>query len=363
MKAVKFGIYGVIAGAGVLMTGCQTPVIVDYVRPAREVKDVSLVDVISISAKTNVKGDYAGDQTLNAGLVKQLLAERLYDGKFYRVSDDVWSDAAGAGAMSKLIADKGSNHGYSGIVAKGQGDAKVGIDLDLDLELNVVPVNKDMEFTLATTPYTVKPGKKGAPSTSLPDGKNMVIAKKVESVTVYETVAKGVLKAKFVGVNGKECPMAYAKEIEVKIPEADRFDSAKPTQLKALAAAVTPAIVEVIKDISPYKEQLEIKPVEGGDKRVLTLLRAMAFSEVVDFVTELKLSRKAVSADIENLGLAYEAMGRLYAAKDEYAEAIKINPESKTAPAALKRVEAALASEQAVEDSNAEKNEETTFDK
>ena len=143
----------------------------------------------------------------------------------------------------------------------------------------------------------------------------------------------------------------------------DRFDAAAPSQLKALAAVVTPAVNGVVADISPYKESRELVAIEGGDKRVVYLLNAKAFPEVVTVVEKLEVIGKANFADFENQGIAFEAMGEFFSARDAYAKAEKSNPESLTAKAGSKRVADALAGKKAVKESGAKQNKDTKFSK
>ena len=308
----KLGLYGLSAGIAVLLAGCAAEKItVDYVMPARAVTDVSKVNVAAIKVKANVTGNLAGDNKLNAGLVKQLLAMRLYKEGFYQITDDIWADPKAASALEAAIQAKDAGHGYATLGAMGQGTEKVVIAVTLDLALDSKPVKKVMPFTLSTIPYKPKEVKKG----------------------------------------------------EITMPEADRFGTAQPSQLKALAAAVTPAVNEVVADISPYKESRELVAIEGGDKRVVHLLNAKAFPEVVTVVEKLEVTGKANYADLENLGIAFEAMGDFFSAKEAFAKAAKANPESLTAKAGVKRVEDALAGKKAVKASGAKQNKDTKFSK
>lgn len=360
----KVGVYGLSFGLAALFVGCASEkIMVDYVMPAAKISDVSKVNVAAIRVKTNVHGNLAGDQKLNAGLVKQLLAMRLYKEGFYKVTDDIWSTPEGADAVHKMIADRDSGHGYASLGAMGQGAEKVVIDLDLDLELASNPVEMAKTFTLTTTPYTKKPGKRGEGSVSEPNLKAAKVDQVTQKVTVYELVAKGVLKAKFVGVNGNEPPQAYANSFNIAIPEDDRLDAAPPTQLKALALAVTPAINGIVSDISPCRQTRELVAIKGGDDRVVELLNAKAFPEVVTVVERLAVSGKANSADYQNLGIALEAVGELSAAKAAYGVAVKADPESVTAKDGLKRVVDALAGKKAVKDSGAKQDKNTKFSK
>ncbi len=365
MKTItKIGLYGIVGGAFAFMAGCGTEKItVDYVMPAKAIADISKVNVAAINVKANVKGGLAGDNKRNAGLVKQLLAMRLYKEGFYQVADDLWNNPDGASELEKMLQEKDAGHGYATLGAMGQGSEKVIIDLTLDLQLDSKPVQKNMEYTLQTIPYKPKQVKKGEIPVSEPDIKATQVQKVKQPVTVYELVAKGTLKAKFKGVNGKDAPAKYENTFTITVPEADRFDSAQPSQLKALAAVVTPAVNGVVADISPYKESRELVAIKGGDDRVVYLLNAKAFPEVVTVVEKLELAGKANFADFENQGIAFEAMGEFFNARDAYAKAEKANPESQTAKEGSKRVADVLAGKKAVKASGAKQNKDTKFSK
>ena len=358
----KLGIYGVAAGLAAFIVGCGTEKItVDYVMPAKAVTDVSKVNVAAIRVKANVSGNLAGDNKQNAGLVKQLLAMRLYKEGYYQVTDDIWANPKSASELEKVLKAKDSGHGYASLGAMGQGTEKVVIDVTLDLALDAKPVKKEIPFTLTTVPY--KPKTVDGVPTSEPDAKATVVENVKKEATVYEVVAKGTLTAKFAGVNGGDSPQKYENTFQISMPEADRFDSAQPSQLKALAAAVTPAVNGIVADISPYKESRELVAIEGGDERVVYLLNAKAFLEVVTVVEKLDVTGKANFADFENLGIAQEAMGDFFSARDSYAKAGKLNPESQTAKDGLKRVQDALAGKKAVKSSGAKENKDTKFSK
>ena len=356
----KFGVYGLAAGLAAFIVGCGTEKItVDYVMPAKAVTDVSKVNIAAIKVKANVTGNLAGDNKQNAGLVKQLLAMRLYKEGYYQVTDDIWATPEGASELEQVFKNKVAGHGYASLAATGK--ERVVIDVTLDLALDCKPVKKELPFTLTTVPYKAKTVD-GVP-TSAPDAKATVTEKVKKEVTVYEVVAKGTLKAKFVGANGKDSPQKYENTFQIAMPKADSFDSAKPSQMKALAAAVTPAVNGIVADICPYKESRELVAIEGGDERVVFLLNAKAFQEVVLVVEKLEVAGKAKFADLENLGIAFEAMGDFFSAKDAYAKASKLNPESQTAKDGLNRGQGALAGKKAVKSSGAKENKDTKFSK
>ena len=135
-------------------------------------------------------------------------------------------------------------------------------------------------------------------------------------------------RQRFAGVNGGDSPQKYENTFQISMPEADRFDSAQPSQLKALAAAVTPAVNGIVADISPYKESRELVAIEGGDERVVYLLNAKAFLEVVTVVEKLDVTGKANFADFENLGIAQEAMGDFFRRRSKITTTLNAIPDS-----------------------------------
>lgn len=363
-KFTKLGLVGLSAGLSVLFSGCQQEkIMVDYVMPARKVVDVSKVNVAAIRVKAKVTGNLAGDSKRNAGLVKQLLAMRLYEEGFYKIADSIWNDPDGASELEKLLKDKDAGHGYAMVMAGGQGNEKVVIDIDLDLALNANPVQKDKDFTLRTVPYKRKKVKDGMPPASEPDLKNAQTENRRVKVTVYAVTAKGTLKARFSAPKGKTCPLKYENSFAIAMPAENRMDTAAPSQLKALAAAVTPAIEEIVKDISPAREPRELVAADGGDDRVVYLLNAKAFPEVVTVVEKLAVTKKANAADYENMGIALEAQGEYFAARDAFKEAVKLNPQSLSAKAGQRRVDDAIAGKKAVKDQGAKQNKDTKFSK
>lgn len=364
MKRIsKMGFHSLTVGLTLLIVGCATEKItVDYIMPAKAVTDIQKVNVAAIKVKANVTGNLAGDNKRNAGLVKQLLAMRLYKEGYYQVTDDIWANPKTASDLEKLLKDKDAGHGYASLGAMGQGKEKVVIEVTLDLALDTKAVKREMSFTLKTVPYTETKDKNNIP-TSKPDPQGVTKEKVKKNVTVYEVVAKGKLTARFTGVDGAACPQKYENTFQIQMPESDRFDVVKPTQLKALAAAVTPAVNGIVSDISPYKESRELVAIEGGDERVVYLLNAKAFPEVVTVVEKLDITKKANFADFENLGIAHEAMGDLFSARDAYKRACKLNNESQSAKEGLTRVQDALSGKKAVKDSGAKKNKDTKFSK
>lgn len=351
----------VVTAAAAIVAGCASEkIMVDYVMPAKAVCDINSVNVVKIDAKATVSGNQAGDNTRNAAMLRQMLAAKLYKEGYYKVVDSISGDPEGALSVYEMIQEKDSGHGYASFGAMEQSDAKATLSMDLELTLDTKPVKKNMDFTLTTQAYNID--KSGKTPVGKPAGAP-VISKESREVEVFETVAKGVLKAKFVGADGGEAPVAYEKSFEIDFSGEQAYAAARPTQMSAFEMAVAAAIDGVVADISPYKETRPLEAVAGGDKRVATLLEAKAFAEVVSVVTQLALIRKANYADFENLGIAYEATGDFASAKGAFASALACNPESASAKAGKKRAEDALAGKRAIRESGAKANKDTQFSK
>ncbi len=218
-------------------------------------------------------------------------------------------------------------------------------------------------MTLETIPYVPVKVKDGMPPTSAPNV--LAIQKRTEKhpVTLYSTVAKGKISAKISGVDGGKAPVDYSGTFVIGGKGTKPVTSySAPTQLKAFAEAVSPAVLELVADLAPYKVKKELVAIKGGNEKVVTLLEATAFGEVIEVVTELARSSRANFADYENLGIALEASGRFEDAKKAFKKAVKANPESATAKEGLKRVETALSGKVAIAKSG-QANRDTKFSK
>lgn len=348
----KLGLLGLSVGTGLFFAGCGIqPVKVDYVMPARAISDVKNVNVAAIRVNANVTGDLATDNAQSAELVKQLVAMRLYKEGYYQVADDLWCSPEGVTKVADILEPTASTgHGYATYSAAGQNQEKVILDINFSATLNVKPVEKKVTFSLQTIPFVRDPVKPNKPPTSHADAKAMTIEEVEKTVNVYESVATGTLTARFVGIDGGPAPVEYENTFAIEIPEAERGELVKPTALKVLAAAVTPAVNNVVADISPYKETREITPIDGGDLRVLSLLQATAFAEAITLVEHLELAELATAADYENQGIAFEATGDFSGAKFAYEKAVELGGSS-TAEEGLARISDVMQSKKAIKKS------------
>ena len=350
-KEFSIGLIGLAIGAMMFLAGCSTEIVADYVMPAKAVTDVKAVDVVKIEATADVKGSLAGDAGANAGLLKQLLAMRLCKEGYYRIVDNISGDKDGAAALTEWVRSRDAGHGYSALTAST--DEKAVIKLALDMTLDVRPVTTNKEFRLCTTTYKEDKDGKLKP-TVVPQPPVL------KQLKYWETVASGHLVATM--ICKKESKKVYEGTFEITIPDADRFEAAKPSQLKAFAAAVSPAIEGIVADISPKREERKLVIVEKGDYRVECLLKNKAFAEIEMVVNELRYNGQVNYSDFTNLGIAREATGDFAGAKLAYKEAIAANPDSEEAKAGLKRVEDVLAGNKVIKASNAKQNADTKFD-
>lgn len=351
-KMMKCGLLGLSVGTGLFFAGCASQAVkVNYPMPARAVADVTSVNVVQIRVNANVTGNLATDNAQSAALVKHLLAMRLYKEGYYRVADDLWCTAEGAAKIADILEPTAkTGHGYGTYSAAGQGQEKVILDVNFMVALNAKPIEKKVEFELQTIPYVRQAAKPNKAPTSKANWDAAKTQKVEDVVNVYETEAVGTLTARFVGLDGTPAPVAYSNTFKLEIPEADRGELVMPTALKVLAMAVTPAVNEIVSDISPYQEVREIMPIEGGDLRVLSLLQATAFAEAITLVEHLELAQLATAADFENQGIAFEAIGDFNGAKMAYEKAIQ-NGATVTAQDALERVKLAQQGKKAIKKS------------
>jgi hypothetical protein len=127
-----------------------------------------------------------------------------------------------------------------------------------------------------------------------------------------------------------------------------------PTCSEVIAQMIFPALEEIVKDISPYRESrtVEFRTDASASERPVLLLRAKAFMEALDAMDGVA---DMSSADYLNQGVAYEAIGEYLAAKDAYDEAVRMKPNSESAAASKKRIDAVLADRERMREANAKK--------
>lgn len=357
MSVWKNGVYGACVAGMILLAGCETEIVADYVMPAREVVNVGKVNVIAIRVNSRVTGNLAGDNNRNAGLLKKLLSKRLYQEGFYQVVDDIWGEPEMASGLAKVMNGKNPNHGYGEtFIAGGQRKAKAVLFLELELELNSNPAQYEKTFELVTKPYVMNPVQPGQVPTSRVNWKAVTTQEVKMPYTMHQVTAKGKLRARFVSRKGTAAPEAYDKSFQITLPQSACTDWERPSQLKVLATALAPVVEAVVADISPVKEQRKLTVSTGGSDRVMLLLKAKAFGDAVAEVEQLDENHAAVAADYENQGVAFEVMGDFVGAKFAYENAVKANPESESAKQGARRVAELLRKRRRVNESVRQNN-------
>ena len=88
-----------------------------------------------------------------------------------------------------------------------------------------------------------------------------------------------------------------------------------------------------IKQLSPYHEKIELI-VKDGNNVAVALIRGHAFQEAISFLQGLD---KRSSEDEYNLGLAFEAIGRISQAKTHYITAMETEPDDEVYKEAVNR--------------------------
>lgn len=336
-----------------LISGCSTPKIeAEYVMPARNVANIHAVDVCAVKVGATLSGNMAGDQQLTAALLKHLFSMRLYKEGYYSVVDDIWGDVKGTGELQEILKAKDSGHGYASY-STAQGQEKVVVVIKADISVNSMPVTKEKEFTLRHVPYKSNSRKGNEAPSSSPDYEH--VSEKIVKVQeeFFEVSVKGTLKVHFEGVKGAKPPELYVQTFKVDATSVS--DSLEPSFLKSVAAAVEPAVDDLVADISPHRETQNLMANEDSDKGVYNLLIAKAFPEVVTRVDALRKARTANYADLENQGVAYEVLGELDGAINAYEEALKLNPETTASFNGVARVRHVLEGRKQVRASNAKK--------
>ena len=92
---------------------------------------------------------------------------------------------------------------------------------------------------------------------------------------------------------------------------------------------------EYVKQISPYHETAELL-VQDGNSIAATLIRGNAYQEAVSFLQGLD---ERSAADEYNLGLSFEAGGKISQARKHYELALKKDGNNEEIKAAVKRTQ------------------------
>ena len=375
----------------VLLAGCATQkqVSVSYLLPARALDDVHSVDVLSIDPVVRLAGNQAGagDDARVAGLARQMLSMKLYRGGYYRVVDDIWGSMEGAAAMGPILVQQGSRHGYATLMTE-PAPTKASLRLDIDLSYNVQKTTSRQTFELKTVPYIIHTpgsgngvsdkaanalsgsGGGGTLSTilqaaqkienlvpySAPDEEHTTVQRVDSSWESWESGGSGRLVATIVP-NGAKEPV-YRREFTLSVPSSFGMDA--PTLLRVAAAALAPALEEIVLDISPNTTVRHLDLNHDGDPRAVLLLEAGALSDAVEILDSIPVEEKSFG-DWENLGVAREIAGDYKGAMGAYEKALVMKPEDEGLRAKMNSVSKTVMAHKALRSSGAKANADTTF--
>lgn len=352
-----------VAGAAaviILAAGCAAETITaEYVMPPKAVSDIKGIDTMELVTNVKVTDNSAKtiDRSYVTGTLNQRVAARFCQEGFFRTTDFVWGNPAGAAKMSTTVLGPGNMHGYARHTTDPV-SKRAKLYLTLNVNVTSGKAVKQQEFILKDIPFTkTMVGR-------VPVGKPVLSAVKVQKVIVpvesYMIAARGSLAVKLVNKNGATVYTKNFNDLKSSVEIGMSKHGSLPTKSAVIMEMLVPVIETIIADLSPHKEKRALVINENGDERGCLLLKAQAFTEAItvleDIVTDDKIKKKN-SADYENLGLAYEIIGDYNAAKENFDNALKISPESKIAKDGAQRVEDILSAKAALRKMDAKKTD------
>jgi len=360
--------------AALLAAGCASErVTADYTMPARAVADVGAVSLLDIVSAAKLSGNRVadGDAARAAAIIRQHLSARLYQEGYYRTTDAVWGpDAGGSATVAKLARKNGSRHGYATFGSMAP-DATGRLELSLELSVDATREARRETITLKSIPYVVEPGGENKPPISYPnpDPNTHVKRDVTANYEVWKVSGSGSLSAKL--FDAKRGKLVYERTFEIAPPDDDTRSD--PTLLRAVSAAVDPAIREIVADISPHQESRSFEVNEDAHPRVVAFLAAKDYVDTVLEVERLEAEKatagpkddvyEPVAADFENKAVALEVLGEYELAKSSWRKVLALQPDHAEAKAGVKRIENVLAGREAIRGSGAKKAGDTGYKK
>jgi hypothetical protein len=337
--------------------GCKTEetVTVDYIVPPKEISDVNSISTLEIIPNVKLSGSAIKNFTVEKQLVNvaltQSLSSRLCQNGYIKPVDSIWGNIDGVAQMDELISEKDSKHGYARIMTDSM-EERATMNLNLTLTMNSNRVQDEIIKELVDTPYKIeyrdekreyKSGDQKRTATvrvpySSPDKST---SKKVSFKTIaYVVSGSGTLTAELVDKSGVKVYEKSFPNLSYSFRTSESVHGGVPTNTEVIAKMILPAIEEIAKDISPHKESRTLEINTDGSKKAVLLLRSLALTEAITALDELKDTKS--SADYENLGVAYEAIGEYVSAESAFAKATELNPASEFAAQCKKRITSIL---------------------
>ena len=349
----SFVVYAAMGGIALLMASCtSTKVTASFTMPPKAIAAESLSKIntlkIVIDAKCTTDGQKQ-DSTFISGILRERLAEKLYQKGYYNVSDVIWGDAKGVQKAFDNAAVAKSGHGYAGFYTDSLDKIAT---MKLFFEGNIKSANKrgEQTYTLQEIPYREYTDKDGVPQ-SEPDYKEVPVTDSKGNVkkdeagnTIYKKVpivhetkvtapydyleyaADCTVRAVITDAEGKQ---VYERTFKASCGESGDIKKhiSRPTDAEIIARMFSDESVvgALVADISPVKVNRDLVVNESGDEKAVMLLKANAYSEALARLEELVKNAgkdgKKDKANYENLGITYEILGDIGGAEYAYQKA------------------------------------------
>lgn len=338
---------GVCAAASLLtllFSGCPTirTVRVDYVTPPGAVADIRSIETMELIPQVTLAGSGVaeGDRNTATGVLVQRLSSGFSREGYFRTTDLIWGNAAGAAALGKNLAKKESRHGYSRYTT-GTGIRCAKLELNLTIQLDRVESTEEFSCTLIDQPYEIY-YTKNSKGRSIPNSRPVLSQTRKENfrrqVPARSVNATGTLRARLTDADGRG---VYEKEfpnLQYAFRTGNDVRAQLPGTVEIFTNMIVPAVNKIVEDLSPHRkpETLEVNP--DGDERSLLLMESQAFTEAIRRLDEVLSGEEKNVADYENQGISYEVIGEYAAALSCFEEALKLEPGSKYAAAGLERL-------------------------
>ena len=352
MKINKsFIVCAAMGSLALLFSSCtSTKVTASFTMPPKAIAAENLSKIntlrIVIDSKCTTDGQVQ-DNTFISGILREKLAERLYQEGYYNVSDIIWGDIQGAQKAFDNAAVAKSGHGYPRFSTVSH-DKIATMKLFFEGNINSAKKRGEHTFVLKEIPYRVYTDKNGVPQ-SEPDYREVpvrdfagnvkrddkgnvityreYIVNKTEVAAPYdylEYAANCTVHAVITDGN-----QVYEKIFKTRCSEKGTFDNhiSRPTDAEIIARMFSDESVvgALVADISPVKVNRELVVNEKGDEKAVMLLKAKAYSEALVTLEELVKNagkdKKKDQANYENLGIAYEIIGDINLAEYAYQQA------------------------------------------
>lgn len=346
----------IMGGVTLLVSSCSsTKVTASFTMPPKAIaaKDLSKISTLRIVIDAKCVSDgKEQDNTFIAGILRERLAERLYQEGYYKITDIIWGDIQGAQQAFDNAEVRNSGHGYTRFNTDTCNEAAT---MTLTFVGKIVSEKKrgSVSYTLKEIPYRQYRDKDGVPR-SEPDYKEVpkkdwkgnevrdsngnVIYQKVPIIIEtkvteqYDFLAYAAACSVRAVITDADGNQVYGGIFEAKCGERGDYNHhiSRPTDAEIIARLFSDERVvgALVSDISPVKVKRDLVVNEKGDEKAILLLKANAYSEALHYLEKLvekaeneKAEKKKDKANYENLGIAYEILGNIGQAEYNYKKA------------------------------------------